>query len=132
MGYRMARHQDTLGLVAAFGLACVATLILAPIARGHYFVLLLPAVMFTSAWLVEHGRRRWALTMAAVPTALSIAHYVALDYAGRIGLLGIGTTVWYAVACVALWRLQAAAHPPSTAVASPHYQPARQSELVPV
>ncbi len=104
VGYRVARSGDVLALAAAFGLACVSTLVLGRIARGHYFVLLLPAAMFTSAWLMENGRRRAGLATAIVPAALSIAHYVLLDYAGRIGVLGLGTAMWYAAACIMLIR----------------------------
>ncbi len=49
VAYRVARYGDSLALAAAFGLACALTLVLAPIVRGHYYVLLLPAVMFTGA-----------------------------------------------------------------------------------
>jgi hypothetical protein len=104
VGYRVARRGDVLALAAAFGLACVATLVLGRIARAHYFVLLLPAVMFTSAWLVQNGRRQAALVMTIAPAALSVAHYVLLDYAGRIGILGLGTAVWYAAGCFMLIR----------------------------
>src|SRR5262249_59736168 len=31
---------------AAFGLACVATLVVSPVSRGHYFVFWVPAVAF--------------------------------------------------------------------------------------
>jgi hypothetical protein len=30
------------------------------------------------------------------------AHYIFLDHAGRVGLLGIGTAVWHLVATVSL------------------------------
>ena len=104
VGFRVARTQDALGEAAAFGLACVSTLVLSPIARAHYYVLLMPAVMFTAAWLVEHGRPRAAVWMAVVPAVLVVAHYAVLDITGRIGVLGIGTTLWYAAACVMLLR----------------------------
>jgi hypothetical protein len=103
-GYRVARSGDALALAAAFGLACVSTLVLGRIARAHYFVLLLPAVMFVAAWLWRDGRRRAALAMAIVPAALSVVHYVLLDYAGRVGVLGLGTAVWYATGCTMLIR----------------------------
>jgi hypothetical protein len=104
VGFRVARSCDLLALAAAFGLACVSTLVLGRIARGHYFVLLLPAVTFMSAWLMQNGRRQAALVMAIVPAALSVAHYVLLDYAGRIGVLGLGTAAWYAAGCCMLIR----------------------------
>ncbi len=110
VGFRMGRSQDALGQAAAFGLACIATLVIFPIARGHYYVLLLPGVVFVSLWILRDGRRRLALTMAIIPAALVIAHYVALKQAGRIGLLGLGTTGWYAIAgCLLLWPQKSAA-----------------------
>src|SRR5207237_858956 len=84
---------------AAFGLAAVATLIVAPVARGHYFVLLLPAALFVPLWLIQSGNRGAGVRSAVVPALLVVAHYSLLNYAGRIGLLGIGTTLWYFAAC---------------------------------
>jgi hypothetical protein len=104
IGFRMAKAQDQLGQAAAFGMACAATLIVFSIARGHYYVMLLPAVALVGLWLLRHGRSRWAVTMSVVPCVLVIAHYALLDIAGRIGLLGLGITVWYlAAAAVLLW-----------------------------
>jgi hypothetical protein len=55
-------------------------------------------------WLFKIGRPRWAWGIAVTPFILVLSHYVALDYAGRIGLLGLGTTVWYFATCgVLLW-----------------------------
>ena len=98
----VARRQDTLGLAAVYGMAGVSTLMLAPIARGHYYLLLLPAAMFSAAWLHRQKRRQWAVWVAVVPAVLSVAHYVLLDVTGRIGLLGIGTAAWYFAVCTAL------------------------------
>jgi len=115
VGYRVGRSRDLLGLAALFGLACVSTLFLAPIARGHYYVLLLPAVLFTGAWLARQGHGQWALAAAAVPAGLSLTHYILLDVAGRVGLLGIGTTLWYTAACIALAVGSKAATPAAAA-----------------
>jgi hypothetical protein len=104
VAYRVARYGDELALAAAYGVAGVSTLVLAPIARGHYYVLVLPAVMFTGAWLWRTGRQRTALIIAAVPAVLSLAHYVLLDFTGRIGVLGLGTAAWYVVCCILLAR----------------------------
>ncbi len=102
MAYRVARYGDDLAMAAAFGVACVSTLVLAPIVRGHYYVLLLPAIMYTGAWLWRSGRENTALAIATVPAVLSVTHYVLLDYAGRIGLLGLGTATWYVACCILL------------------------------
>jgi hypothetical protein len=104
VSWRAGRAGDLLSLGSAFGLACVATLVFSPVARGHYFVLLLPAALlipfsvrraFASA---ESARRRVWLA-AGVPALLSVLHYVALDFAGRAGALGIGISVWYFALC---------------------------------
>src|SRR5207302_406633 len=91
-----------------FSLACVATLVIAPIARGHYFVLLLPGTMFVPVWLLREGRARWALWLAIVPPALTLLHYTLIDFTGRVGLLGIGTTLWYTAACLVVLRTASA------------------------
>lgn len=110
VGARMAWSQDRLGQAAAFGLACAATLVIFSIARAHYYVLLLPAVTFVCLWLVEQGRQRTAVTLAVVPCVLVIGHYVLLPIAGRVGWLGLGTTLWYAAACwTMLWPARARA-----------------------
>ncbi len=126
VGYRMARAGDRLGQAAAFGQACVLTLIVAPIARGHYYVMLLPGIVFASAWLLEARRPRLAGGFALVPALLVVTHYALLAAAGRVGLLGIGTTLWYAATCVALLRIgrsapmpeESADHPPDVAPAA--------------
>lgn len=83
----------------ALGLSSVATLVVSPVARGHYFVLFLPAALFVPLWFLHCGRTRLAFRAAVVPAALVVAHYTLLDYTGRIGLLGIGTTLWYFAVC---------------------------------
>jgi hypothetical protein len=102
MGFRLGRADDVLGRVAGFGLACLATLIISPVARAHYYVLVFPAVIFVSLWLVRHGRPRAALCSAIVPAALVIAHYAAIHIVGRVGLLGLGATVWFFWATITL------------------------------
>lgn len=95
MGFRLGRADDLLGRAAGFGLACVATLVISPVARAHYFVLVFPAVIFVSLWLLRRGRPRAALCSAIVPATLVIAHYCAIHVVGRVGLLGLGTTLWF-------------------------------------
>lgn len=93
---------------AAFGLAGVATLVVSPVSRGHYYVFWLPAVVFVPLWLNRCGRPRAALWSALVPALLTIAHYAALRYAGRVGLLGLGTAAWYFATCWQLWTTRPA------------------------
>jgi hypothetical protein len=104
VGYRTARAGDSLGLAVGFSLAYLATLIVCQIARGHYFVIWLPTVMFTSVWLVRQNRPRSAAWHAIVPAMLVIMHYMFLRTAGSIGLLGLGTAAWYTSACVTVLR----------------------------
>jgi hypothetical protein len=79
----------------ALGLSSVATLVVSPVARGHYFVLFLPAALFVPLWFIKCGAPRRAFRAAVVPALLVVAHYALLEYTGRVGLLGIGTTLWY-------------------------------------
>ena len=97
--YRLSRSSDQLDQAALFGLACIATLVVFTIARGHYYMLLLPANVFVPLWLVRSGKVRFALLMAIAPLILVFAHYLALGYAGRIGVLGLGTALWYFTSC---------------------------------
>jgi hypothetical protein len=102
----VASSRDALGMACMFGLACVATLIVSPVARGHYFVMMFPAVLLVPLWFESrqlHRQARWA---AFAPVALSWMHYVLLDWTGRMGVLGIGTTVWFFA--VSVWMARAA------------------------
>jgi hypothetical protein len=102
VGYRTARANDLLGQAVGFSLAYLATLVVCQIARGHYFVIWLPTVLFTSVWLLKQGRPRSAAWHAIVPAALVLIHYLFLSTAGSIGLLGLGTAAWYASACLSV------------------------------
>lgn len=99
--FRTAR-EDLGGQAAGFGLAYVATLVTVPIARGHYFVAMLPGIIFLGAWLVRQGHQRWAIALATLPWTLIIPHYIFVDAVGRMGLLGLGTAAWYTAGCVTL------------------------------
>ena len=95
VGLRLGGHSDVLLCQAAgFGLACAAMLVVSPVARNHYFVLMAPAVLFVPLRLDGRGRSRAATILAVVPSVLIVVQYVLLPYAGRIGLLGLGTTGW--------------------------------------
>lgn len=115
LAVRIASARDALGMACVFGLACVATLIVSPVSRGHYFVLMLPAVLLVPVWFEArelHNQARWA---AFGPVALSWLHYVLLDWTGRMGVLGIGTTVWYFT--IVVWTVRAL-HATSTETSS--------------
>ncbi len=53
-------RRDRLSLAAAFGLCSVATLVVAPIARAHYFVLLVPAIPLVPLWFARAGQAKFA------------------------------------------------------------------------
>lgn len=109
VGWRMA--GDPLGRLAAFGLACAAMLVVSPVARGHYFMLELPAVMFVSLWIWKYKDSSKAVLCASIPAAFSLMHYTLITFpqiSGFLGVgtlflgtLGIGTALWYAMmACI--------------------------------
>jgi hypothetical protein len=101
------RRHDTLDLAALFGLACAATLVVSPISWGHHYVMWLPALVFVPLWLWRDGRCAMALAMAETAVVVIVAHYVVLDHAGRVGLLGIATAVWYVAGTWAVgWPLR--------------------------
>ncbi|MEN6557638.1 MAG: glycosyltransferase family 87 protein [Thermoguttaceae bacterium] len=92
---RLGADRDVrLSQAAAFGLGCAALLILSPVARNHYFLLIAPAVLFVPLWLSRRGWRRGAALLALTPGLLILLQYTLLPYVGRIGLLGLGLTVW--------------------------------------
>jgi hypothetical protein len=94
-GVRLGRESDFLfSQAAGFGLACAALLVVSPVARNHYFLLLAPAVLFVPLWLDGRGGSRTATILAVVPGVLIVMQYILLPYVGRIGLLGLGTTGW--------------------------------------
>ncbi|MCY2966720.1 MAG: glycosyltransferase family 87 protein [Planctomycetota bacterium] len=104
-----AVRRDRLALLAAYGLAMVATFIVSPVARGHYFLLWIPGVLFLSLWLARQQHGGIARKFAFWAVGLCAVHYVLLDFAGRIGVLGIGTTVWFFLACKTLYQTGAKA-----------------------
>jgi hypothetical protein len=101
-GWRIARGGDAAGFAALFGLASTATLAISPISWGHHYVMWLPGLVFVPHWLWQTGRRALAIGLAETACVLVVAHYVVLDHSGRVGLLGIGATIWYAAATVSV------------------------------
>jgi hypothetical protein len=101
-GWRIARDGDMPGIVAFFGLACTATLAISPISWGHHYVMWLPGLVFVPLWLWHNERRALAIALSESACVLVLAHYVVLDHAGRVGLLGIGTTLWLIAGTVSI------------------------------
>jgi len=89
---------------AVFGLACVATLVVCPVARACYYLLFLPAGALISLRFLQLGRPRSAQFVAWLPFALVWLHYLLLPAGGRIGLLGLGTTAWFLATSMLLDR----------------------------
>jgi hypothetical protein len=99
------RSGSPLDRLAAFGLACAAMLVVSPVARGHYFMLELPAILFVSLWIWKYKGASKAVLCASIPAALSVMHYTFITFpqmfgplkAGTLflGTLGIGTALWY-------------------------------------
>jgi hypothetical protein len=85
------RRADVL---LALGLGCAGTLVISPVSRGHYFVLLAPLVLTLPAWLGANGRAGRGGLWAWIPAGLCLAHYLGLEFTGRIGLMGVGTAAW--------------------------------------
>jgi hypothetical protein len=105
LGVRLARQPgNKLNTATGFALSFVTMLAVSPVARAHYFLLLAPAILLVPLWLDRHGRPRAGIVMAAILPVLSILHYVLLPYGGRVGLLGLGTTVWLMAAMVLIAR----------------------------
>jgi len=105
LGTGLARGDGSrLNLATGFALACVAMLVVSPVARGHYFMLVAPATLLVPLWLDRHDWPRAAVIMAVVASVLPISHYALLPYAGRIGLLGLGTAAWLMAALVLMAR----------------------------
>jgi hypothetical protein len=108
VGWRTAR-EDLLGQAAGFGLACVATLVTVPIARVLYFEAVLPGVIFLGCWLFRQGRTRWAVGFVVLPAILIIAHFIFVNAMGRMGVLGLGTAIWYLGGCSVMLAFRRAA-----------------------
>jgi hypothetical protein len=109
VGSLLGRQTDALDQATAFGLACCATLLVSPLSWGHYYMAETPAVLLAPLWLLRHGRLVQARIVAVVPPVLAWSHYVAMPYTGELGLLGLGTTVWFLGVCILVVGNEAAA-----------------------
>jgi hypothetical protein len=106
VGAIVGRRANSLDAFTGFGLACCATLIVSPLAWGHYFMVELPALLCVPIWLGRRGMARAARGAAVIPVMLSWSYYVAMPYVGGVGILGIGTAAWFLFACgLMLWAV---------------------------
>ncbi|MEX2139784.1 MAG: glycosyltransferase family 87 protein [Pirellulales bacterium] len=103
-GWGIALRGDVATVAALFGLACTASLAVSPISWGHHYVMWLPGLVFVPHWLWQNGRRALAIGLAETACVLVIAHYLVLDHSGRVGLLGLGLTIWYVVGAISVCR----------------------------
>jgi hypothetical protein len=109
VGWRAARRGTALDLAAAYGAACVATLLVSPLSWAHHYIIEAPGVLLVPLWFWQRGAQRAATMLAVSACGLMWAHYLLLDVAGRAGLLGLGTTVWFIAAAVGMLRDHSAA-----------------------
>jgi hypothetical protein len=87
-------------LLVAFAVANAATLLVVPIARGHYFMAIWPAAVWVPRWLMQsmplQTKFRFGLGwLSQIPPALLLIHYLFERYVGAWGVLGVGIWMWY-------------------------------------
>jgi hypothetical protein len=111
---RASSQNDLAGRGTVFGLACVATLVVCPVARACYYVLFLPAIPFVCERLFRSNKPRLANVFAWLPVVLVWLQYLLIPLSGRLGLLGLGATVWFLASCVLLERRARGRSSPST------------------
>ena len=97
-GWKAARRGDAFDIAALFGLASTLTLLVSPLSWAHHYTLWLPGLLIVPAWQWRAGALRLAGALAISACGLMIGHYLLLDWAGRAGILGLGTTAWFIVA----------------------------------
>jgi hypothetical protein len=106
VGGIVGSRANSLDAFTGFGLACCATLLVSPLAWGHYFMVELPALLCVPMWLGRRGMARTARAAAVIPVILAWSYYVAMPYVGGVGILGIGTAAWFLFACgLMLWAV---------------------------
>jgi hypothetical protein len=99
---------DRLGQAATYGLACLAIVLISPVAWTHYFVLWLPGILFVPVWLARRGHAIASRASVVSPAVLIWGHYLAKPWTGAVGVLGLGTMIWF-VAVASLIALTASA-----------------------
>ncbi len=95
--------DDRLARAVVVGLGCAASLVVCPVARGCYFLLLAPGLLFSAAWLMREGNSLLAKWLTFLMAGLVSLYYV-WPMIGRLGLLGLGTTAWMYIVCIVLHR----------------------------
>jgi hypothetical protein len=108
VGWRAARRGTALDLAAAYGAACIATLLVSPLSWAHHYLIAAPGLLAVPLWYWQQERLRFAKSLAFSGCGLLWAHYLLLDWTGRAGLLGIGTTIWFLAAAIGMLQHSAA------------------------
>jgi len=108
VGLALCRRTSVIDQATAYSLAICATLIVSPLAWGHYYMALVPAVFCVPVWLLGRGMERLARVVGVVPPILSWSYYVGMPYTGALGLLGLGTTAWFLGACGSILGIEVA------------------------
>jgi hypothetical protein len=107
LGVAAVRRGDLLGQAAIYGLANLAVVLVSPVAWTHYYLLGLPAYLFVPLWLARRGQPSAAGVIATIPALLVWAQYLTRSWLGSLGLLGLGTAVWF-LAVLSLFTLSSA------------------------
>jgi hypothetical protein len=102
VGASVGSREDPLDRITAYGLACCASLVVSPLSWGHYYMALAPSALFVPIHLLRRGRSSRARWIAVLPPVLIWTYYLAMPYTGGMGLLGLGTALWFLVACGSL------------------------------
>ncbi len=87
-------------LLVAFAVANAATLLVVPIARGHYFMAIWPAAVWVPRWLMQsipvQSKFRFGLGwLTQIPPTLLMIHYLFERSVGGWGVLGVGIWMWF-------------------------------------
>jgi hypothetical protein len=117
VGASVGRREDPLDQVTAYALACCASLVVSPLSWGHYYMAMAPAALFAPVWLLRSGRLSQARRVVVILPIAVWSHYLALPYAGGLGLLGLGTTFWFLWVCGSILRVELAR---TSAIPPPH------------
>ena len=103
-GWTVAKNDDLLETAIVFSLACLLMSAISPVFRGHYYVLWLPAALFVPIKCWRTGQANLGAALAFIGCGLVWIHYLLLPFAGRVGALGLGATVWYVIAVTTVIR----------------------------
>ncbi len=87
-------------LLVAFAVANAATLLVVPIARGHYFMAIWPAAVWVPRWLMQsmplQSKLQFGLKwLTQIPPVLLMVHYLFERSVGAWGVLGVGIWIWF-------------------------------------